>query len=103
MSSRPTVVDPTGPDGDLLSPACGAVSRWHRVRSDEVWHHYEGDPLELLLMTEGARLDRLTLGPYRNGQTPVHYVPAGCWQAARPLSAHILSPDVPVGSGIRIR
>ena len=26
----------------------GAQSRWHRVDSDEVWHFYEGDPLELL-------------------------------------------------------
>lgn len=75
----------------FLLPA-DAVSRWHRVRSDEVWHHYEGDPLELLLMTDGAsRLDRVTLGPYRNGQTPVHYVPAGWWQAARPLGAYTLA------------
>ena len=27
----------------------GQHSRWHRVRSDEVWHFYEGDPIELLL------------------------------------------------------
>ena len=26
----------------------GEVSRWHRVASDEAWHYYEGDPLELL-------------------------------------------------------
>jgi len=25
----------------------GAVSRWHRVQSDEVWHFYEGSPLDL--------------------------------------------------------
>src|SRR5262245_37734 len=25
-----------------------AVSRWHQVDSDEVWHFYEGAPLELL-------------------------------------------------------
>ena len=24
----------------------GQHSRWHRIRSDEVWHYYEGDPLE---------------------------------------------------------
>ena len=24
--------------------AAGQHSRWHRVRSDEVWHFYEGDP-----------------------------------------------------------
>ena len=31
----------------FLLPA-GAASRWHRVTSDEVWHFYEGDPIELL-------------------------------------------------------
>ena len=30
----------------VLLPA-GEVSRWHRVGSDEVWHFFEGDPLEL--------------------------------------------------------
>ena len=25
----------------------GEVSAWHRVDADEVWHHYDGDPLEL--------------------------------------------------------
>jgi len=29
------------------------MSRWHRVASDEVWHYYEGDPLELLLADPG--------------------------------------------------
>ena len=32
----------------FLLPA-GAVSRWHRVDADELWHFYEGAPLELLL------------------------------------------------------
>ena len=26
----------------------GSFSRWHQVASDEVWHLYEGGPLELL-------------------------------------------------------
>jgi hypothetical protein len=25
----------------------GTFSRWHRVSSDEAWHHYEGSPLDL--------------------------------------------------------
>src|SRR6185369_5488259 len=41
----------------------GAVSRWHRVRSDEVWHHYEGAPLELWLVPPDAmRVERVRLG-----------------------------------------
>jgi uncharacterized protein len=69
----------------------GAVSRWHRVRSDEVWHHSEGAPLELLqLSADEARLDRMRLGPYQPDQKPAHCVPAGIWQAARSLGRYTL-------------
>lgn len=33
--------------------AAGEHSRWHRVASDETWHHYEGDALELLVAAPG--------------------------------------------------
>jgi predicted cupin superfamily sugar epimerase len=69
----------------------GAISRWHRVRSDEIWHHYEGAPLELLLVAPDAlRLERRRLGPLAPEQAPVCCVPAGWWQAARPLGAYTL-------------
>ena len=74
----------------FLLPA-GAISRWHRVRSDELWHHYEGAPLELLLVPPDAyRLDRLRLGPLGAGQEPVRTVPANWWQAARSLGQYTL-------------
>jgi predicted cupin superfamily sugar epimerase len=74
----------------FLLPA-GAVSRWHRVRSDEVWHFCEGAPLELFqLPLETWHLQRITLGPLHAGQFPVHCVPAGVWQAARSLGSHTL-------------
>lgn len=39
----------------------GEMSRWHRVRSDEVWHFLEGDPLELQQASEGfAEVEKLT-------------------------------------------
>ena len=42
----------------------GDVSRWHQVVSDEVWHLYEGGPLELLeLDGAGRSLVRHRLGP----------------------------------------
>jgi predicted cupin superfamily sugar epimerase len=54
----------------------GAWSAWHRVQADEVWHHYEGAPLQLFrLGMEPARLDR---------RSPQAVVPAGVWQAALP-------------------
>lgn len=69
----------------------GAFSRWHRVASDEVWHFYEGAPLELFeLSVDLASLTRVTLGPLTGGQAPVHTVPAGDWQAARTTGAYTL-------------
>ncbi len=67
----------------FLLPA-GERSRWHRVRADEIWHHYEGAPLDLLQLTpDGTELERFVLGPLTELQQPVHCVPADNWQAAR--------------------
>ena len=59
-------------------------SRWHRVLSDEVWHHVEGAPLELFRVDAAfAGSERTLLGPLAEGAQPVQVVPAGHWQAAR--------------------
>ena len=69
----------------------GEVSRWHRVRSEEIWHFYEGSPLELLQMTPtGADLEVIALGPVSERERPVHCVPADFWQAARTRGAYTL-------------
>jgi predicted cupin superfamily sugar epimerase len=72
--------------------AAGEQSRWHRVSSDEVWHFYEGEPLELLSAPgEPTHVEVTVLGPLsgdgRGHTRSVHTVPAGWWQAARPLGA----------------
>ena len=59
----------------------GTFSAWHRVKSDEVWHWYEGEPLELLTRTSSTTLD---------AKQRVHVIKAGEWQAARPLGAYAL-------------
>lgn len=79
-------------------------SAWHRVDADEVWHLLEGDGLDLWLMPPGlTRLEQLTLGPVAGmrpagatdkghpgaaARRPRHVVPAGWWQAARPIGAY---------------
>ena len=70
----------------------GAQSRWHRVDSDEVWHFYEGDPLELLeLDARATTLARHRLGSVDGiAQRPVQTIPAGAWQAARTLGDYTL-------------
>lgn len=66
-------------------------SRWHSVGSDEIWHWYEGAPLELIVATEHDLVPRRTvLGPAGEGRTPVAVVRPGEWQAARTLGDYTL-------------
>ena len=65
----------------------GTFSAWHRVESDEVWHFYEGEPLELLTRAaDGGEPDVWRLDDVNR----VEVVPARHWQAARPLGAYAL-------------
>ncbi len=69
----------------------GELSRCHRVRSEEIWHYYEGAPLELLQLTpDGVTLERIALGPFDPPQRLVHCVPADYWQAARSIGEYTL-------------
>lgn len=71
--------------------AAGSFSAWHRVRSDEVWHWYEGEPLELLLASpDFSVVQRHGLGPVGSSTEPLITVPADWWQAARPLGEYAL-------------
>jgi predicted cupin superfamily sugar epimerase len=75
---------------DFLLPA-GSVSRWHQVDSDEVWHFYEGEPLELWILSPNLEdLGRHLLGPLDVGTCRREIVPAGWWQAARSTGAFSL-------------
>lgn len=67
----------------------GERSRWHRVAADEVWHYYEGDPLELVWEEQGG-VRRVQVGPVAMGREPVAVVPGGSWQAARTRGAYTL-------------
>lgn len=76
----------------FLLPA-GTASRWHRVTSDEVWHLYEGGPLELFeLDADGESPRQHLLAALTDGldAAPVRTVPAHHWQAARPLGDYAL-------------
>ena len=69
----------------------GEVSRWHRVASDEVWHYYEGDPLELWSADAGFNeVARRVLGRVDDGTRPVHVIVPGQWQAARTTGSYTL-------------
>ena len=62
----------------------GAHSAWHRIKSDEVWHFYAGEPLNVHVLDENG-----TLVTHKLGNTLTHpdavfqaVVPAGLWFAA---------------------
>jgi predicted cupin superfamily sugar epimerase len=72
--------------------AAGQHGRWHAVASDEVWHLYEGEPLELFVRGVGeAEVRRVVLGPVGAGVQPAYTVPAFAWQAARPIGEYALA------------
>jgi len=65
----------------LLTPK--DVSRIHRLASDEVFHFYLGDPVEMT-MFDGTEGRTIVLGPdLLAGQVVQHVVPRGVWQGAR--------------------
>ncbi len=66
----------------LLTP--DTFSAMHRLKSDEIFHFYMGDPVEQLLLYPDGRHDVHILGTdIEAGARPVSIVPAGVWQGAR--------------------
>lgn len=66
----------------LLTP--GTFSELHRVSSDEIFHFYLGDPVEMLELFPDGSGRRSVLGSdIPGGQRPQHVVPAGVWQGTR--------------------
>ena len=63
----------------------GNFSAFHRIKSDECWHFYAGDPLHIYTITDTGEMKTVTLGPnLREGHVFQHVVPANCWFASRP-------------------
>ena len=61
-----------------------SFSHLHRLPSDEVYHFYSGDPVELhLLGPEGEIRTVLLGGDLAAGQVPQAVTPAGWWQGSR--------------------
>ena len=59
-------------------------SALHRVRSDEIFHFYAGDPVEMIQIDSNGQLTQFVLGSdILSGQTPQILVPKGYWQSLR--------------------
>jgi predicted cupin superfamily sugar epimerase len=70
----------------------GDRSHWHRVDAAEIWAWSGGSPLELRTWAPGDPAVTVTrLGAdVAGGDQPQAVVPAGAWQAARPLGPYAL-------------
>jgi predicted cupin superfamily sugar epimerase len=66
----------------LLTP--DTFSALHRLASDEVYHFYLGDPVELLCLREDGSGEIFTIGTDLGvGMRPQVAVPRGAWQGSR--------------------
>lgn len=62
----------------------GTFSEMHVLASDEIFHFYLGDPVEMLQLWPSGRSALVTLGPdLPAGQHVQLVVPAGVWQGTR--------------------
>jgi uncharacterized protein len=62
-------------------------SAFHRIKSDECWHFYAGDPLDIYVLQQDCNLDVIQLGnDISKDQVFQYIVPANCWFASKPAT-----------------
>jgi predicted cupin superfamily sugar epimerase len=68
-------------------------SAFHRIQSDEMWHFYAGDALDIFVIyPETSTLEIIKLGnDPENGETFQAVVPAGTWFGSRPAAGSTYS------------
>jgi len=66
----------------LVTP--DAPVRLHRIRNDQLYHYYLGDPLEVFLLHADGTAERIIVGPdLRNGQRVQLLIPGHTFHTAR--------------------
>jgi len=56
----------------------------HRIRNDQLYHYYLGDPIEVLMMLEDGSTEFHTIGPdLSKGHQVQLYIPGGTFHTAR--------------------
>ena len=68
----------------FLTDQADSFSAIHRLPTDEIYHFYLGDPVEMLLLHPDGRSEIIQLGHNLLAGEHVQYVaPAGVWQGSR--------------------
>jgi predicted cupin superfamily sugar epimerase len=61
-----------------------APVRLHRIRNDQLYHRYLGDPIEVLMLYENGTSERAVVGPdLRAGQCVQLLIPGNTFHTAR--------------------
>jgi uncharacterized protein len=61
-----------------------APVRLHRIRNDQLYHYYLGDPIEVLLLHENGTTQRVIVGPdLHSGQCVQLFIPGNTFHTAR--------------------
>jgi predicted cupin superfamily sugar epimerase len=71
----------------LVTPA--APVRLHRIRNDQLYHYYLGDPLEVLLLRDDGTSERVKVGPdLQAGHRVQLLIPGNTFHTARLAGGH---------------
>ena len=91
--SEQTMQAPAPGGGSVQRNVCTAIyflleagnfSAFHRIKSDEIWHFYAGQALEVLELLPDGELCCTRLGSdILRGEIPQYVVPADTWFASR--------------------
>src|SRR6266487_3096452 len=66
----------------LVTP--DAQIRLHRIRNDQMYHHYLGDPLEVLLLYQNGSAEIVVIGnDLEAGMRPQLFIPGSTFHIAR--------------------
>ena len=58
------------------------ISRWHKLKCDEVWMYHDGSSAVQLLLFPDGKCEEQRIGPdLGRGENPQSIVPAGVWQS----------------------
>ncbi|WP_107037475.1 cupin domain-containing protein [Brumimicrobium mesophilum] len=62
-------------------------SAFHKIKQDEIWHHYDGSPIKLHMISAQGEYSVQIIGKdIENGQLPQYVVEGGCWFGSEVLN-----------------
>lgn len=97
---RETYRSKTQADVDPIRSVCTAIyflvqakqkTEWHRVKYDEMYHHYAGAALDVLLINPDGVFEKHILGDdLESGARPQLLIPGGYWQSVQAHDSWVL-------------